>query len=51
MLWKSISSSKAAACFVTGKYKMETGNSLKNLETPGWDTLEERRLKTKLTKF
>ena len=30
---------------------METGNSLKNLETLGWDPLEERRLKTKLTIF
>ena len=32
-------------------YKMETGNSQKNLETLGWDTLEERRLRTKLTIF
>ena len=42
---------KAAARFVTGNYQMETGNSLKNLETLGWDSLEERRLKTKLTIF
>ena len=42
---------KAAARFVTGNYKMETGNSQKNLETLGWDTLEERRLRTKLTIF
>ena len=42
---------KAAARFVTGNYKMESGNTIKNLESLGWDTLEERRLKTKLTIF
>ena len=42
---------KAAARFVTGNYKMETGNTLKNLNILGWDSLEERRLKTKLTIF
>ena len=36
---------KAAARFVTGNYKMETGNTLKNLNILGWDSLEERRLK------
>ena len=30
---------------------METGNTLKNLNILGWDSLEERRLKTKLTIF
>ena len=30
---------------------METGNSQKNLDSLGWDTLEERRLRTKLTVF
>ena len=42
---------KAAARFVTGNYRMETGNTSKNLNSLGWDTLEERRLKTKLTIF
>ena len=30
---------------------MEAGNTSKNLNSLGWDTLEERRLKTKLTIF
>ena len=42
---------KRAARFVTGNYCMETGNSEKNLKTLGWDTLEERRLRTKLIYF
>jgi len=42
---------KAAARYVTGNYQMETGNSQKNLESLGWETLEERRLRTKLTLF
>ena len=42
---------KRAARFVTGNYKMETGNSKFNLNTLGWPTLEERRLQTKLILF
>jgi hypothetical protein len=36
---------------VTDNYTMENGNSKFNLETLGWDTLEERRLQTKLVTF
>ena len=42
---------KAAARYVTGNYVMESGNSAANLKTLGWDTLEERRLQTKLSIF
>ena len=42
---------KSAARFVTGNYKMESGNSAINLKSLGWETLEERRLKTKLCIF
>ena len=42
---------RAAARFVTGNYRMESGNTLINLKNLGWDTLEERRLQTKLTIF
>ena len=40
-----------AARFVTGNYKMETGNTKFNLDSLEWPTLEERRLQTKLTIF
>ena len=36
---------------MTDNYTMENGNTKLNLETLGWDTLEERRLKTKLITF
>ena len=36
---------------MTGNYTMENGNTKLNLETLGWDTLEERRLQTKLITF
>ena len=42
---------KRAARFVTDNYIMESGNTKLNLETLGWDTLEERRLQTKLITF
>ena len=42
---------KRAARFVTGNYKMETGNTKFNLDSLEWPTLEERRLQTKLTIF
>ena len=42
---------KAAARFVTGNYRMETGNSDRNVKSLGWETLEERRLQSKLTVF
>ena len=42
---------KRAARFVTGNYKMETGNSEFNLNDLEWPKLEERRLQTKLTIF
>ena len=42
---------KRAARFVTGNYKMESGNSRKNLENLGWPPLEERRLRNKLNIF
>ena len=42
---------KRAARFVTNNYKMESGNTLVNLEKLNWPTLEERRLQTKLTIF
>ena len=42
---------RAAARFVTGNYRMESGNTLINLKNLGWDTLEERRLQTKLTRY
>ena len=41
----------AAARFVTGNYVMESSNSSANLKSLGWDTLEERRLQTKLSIF
>ena len=34
---------KSAARFVTGNYKMESGNSSINLKSLGWETLEERK--------
>ena len=42
---------KRAARFVTGNYKMETGNSKFNLDSLNWPPLEERRLQNKLTIF
>ena len=42
---------KRAARFVTGNYQMETGNTQLNLDSLGWQTLEERRLQTKLILF
>ena len=42
---------KRAARFVTGNYKMETGNTKLNLDSLEWPTLEEKRLQTKLTIF
>ena len=42
---------KAGARYVTGNYVMEAGNSLYNINSLGWDTLEERRLRAKLTVF
>ena len=42
---------KRAARFVTGNYKMETGNSEFNLDALEWPKLEERRLQTKLNIF
>ena len=49
MIWKKIQ--KAGARYVTGNYVMEAGNSLYNINSLGWDTLEERRLRAKLTVF
>ena len=40
---------KRAARFVTGNYKREHGNTLKNMETLGWPPLSERRSRQKLT--
>ena len=42
---------KRGTRFVTGNYKMESGNSEKNLSSLGYDTLEERRLKNKIIIF
>ena len=42
---------KRAGRFVTGNYQMESGNSRQNREDLGWQTLEERRLMTKLLLF
>ena len=42
---------RASARFVTGNYRMESGNTLINLKNLGWDTIEERRLQTKVTIF
>ena len=42
---------KRAARFVTGNYKMETGNTSLNLDILEWPKLEERRLQTKLNLF
>jgi hypothetical protein len=42
---------KRAARFVTGNFKLETGNSETNRKTLGWDRLEERRQQIKLTTF
>ena len=42
---------KRAARFVTGNFKLETGNSETNRKTLGWDSLEERRQQIKLTTF
>ena len=39
------------ARFVTNNYKMETGNTQINIEKLGWQSLEERRLQTKLKTF
>ena len=40
-----------AARYVTGNYKMESGNTKVNLGQLNWPTLEERRLQTKLSIF
>jgi len=37
--------------FVTGNYKMESGNTATNLNLLGWKTLEERRIGNKLNIF
>ena len=42
---------KRAGRFVTGNYQMVAGNSELNRKQLGWETLEERRLHTKLTIF
>ena len=42
---------KRGARFATGNYLMEPGNSKKNLVRLGWDSLEERRLQTKIIIF
>ena len=42
---------KRGARFATGNFKMEQGESKKNLVSLGWETLEERRLKNKITTF
>ena len=42
---------KRGTRFVTGNYCMENGNSDQNLKTLGWATLEERRIRNKLTYF
>ena len=42
---------KSAARFVTGNYKMESGNTATNLNLLGWKTLEERRIGNKLNIF
>ena len=42
---------KRGARFATGNFKMEQGESKKNLVSLGWETLEERRLKNKLITF
>ena len=42
---------KRAARFVTGNYKLETGNTEFNLNELNWPSLEERRLQTKLGIF
>ena len=42
---------KRGARFATGNYLMETGNSEKSLDKLGWDSLEERRLQTKIIVF
>ena len=39
---------KRAATFATGNYCYETGNSEINQKALGWESLEERRLRTKL---
>ena len=40
---------KRAARFVTGNYKYEHGNTVKNMEILGWPPLSERRSRQKLT--
>ena len=40
---------KRAARFVTGNHDLTTGNTAKNMATLGWDSLEERRARGKLT--
>ena len=42
---------KRAARFTTNNYVMESGNSDTNLKSLGWDYLEERRIRNKLTYF
>ena len=42
---------KRAARFVTGNYKLESGNTEFNLNQLNWPSLEERRLQTKLGIF
>ena len=42
---------KRGARFATGNYVMEEGNTKKNLDLLGWETLEDRRTKTKLITF
>ena len=40
---------KRAARFITGNYKMEHGNTDKNMKSLGWSSLSQRRSKIKLT--
>ncbi len=40
---------KRAARFVTGNYTLEHGNTLKNMLDLGWQPLQERRAKSKVT--
>ena len=42
---------KRGARFATNNYKMETGNTKLNLDRLGWDSLEERRMQSKLSLF
>ena len=42
---------KRGARFATGNFNMEHGNSEFNYKTLGWNSLEERRLQSKITTF